>query len=181
MEKIFHFHYGRDLEHDHIDQFIKEKLMPYRKLRHNRPNLNITYTPDFELVLDIFDINKEKHQDNKYYLEFFYLTTNQFALFEESYSKFGGFHTWCKPNHRGHYYIHIDNREYTARVYVTLDDRQIILIDDESIHNDELRRKVYRLPEELQVLILTPNERANERTSHRLVEDWIKRILLFQY
>ncbi|MCB5235552.1 hypothetical protein [Niallia circulans] len=106
--------------------------MPYRKLWNDKVK-NIPSSPDVKLIIDTFDINKDKHIENKYSLEEFYLLSKQFEMFKKAFKKLKGHHISCKPNHRSHYYVYINQIEYTARSFVTIDNKKVILIDDESI------------------------------------------------
>lgn len=178
METIFLLNYGNDLDHDKMNLLIKEKLMPFRKLYNNKINKNIVNAPDIELIIDTFDFNKDKHVENQYYLEYFYLSRNQFESFYKKFTRLKGHHVRCKPNHRGHYYASINDKEYTARVFVTLDDTQLIFVDDESIDNEELRRKVYKLPSNLQSLVISKRTIRDHNERERYVKEWINKILL---
>ncbi|EOR26234.1 hypothetical protein A499_02460 [Niallia nealsonii AAU1] len=62
---------------------MKELLMPYRKLWNDKVK-NIPSSPDVKLIIDTFDINKDKHIENKYYLEEFYLLSKQFEMFKKA-------------------------------------------------------------------------------------------------
>lgn len=179
MKTIFLLNYGSDLEHERIDTLVKEMLMPFRNLGYDKINKNIPKNPDVKLIIDTFDINKEKHIENLYYLEEFYITDKQFERFKEEFTKYNGCHLYCRPNHRGHYYIHINNIEYTARLFVTIDNKEIILIDDESIYNDDLRRKVYHLPENFQSLEISLDKILNYNDREKIVQKWISEIINF--
>ena len=80
----------------------------------------------------------------------------------------------------------INSKEYSTRVYVTLNNRHLYFIDEESLHNKEIRSKVYYLPENLKFLELASNKVSNIKKDpnyeyeQKHVRTWIKKVLDFE-
>lgn len=165
------------MDYDNIDDLIQETIEPFRKYGFNKINRNIPENPEIKLVLDTFDVNKEKHIENKYFLEEFYITKELFEYFESYFTEFKGHHTRCLPNIRGHSNVFIGDKDYSVRVFVTTDNNELIFVDDESIDNEELRSHMHKLPENLQFLMIPRNKAISLEDRESYVRDWIQKLL----
>lgn len=176
MKEFFILSYGCDLDHNNIDFLVKERLMPYSVNRTYLQNKkHMPKESDVCLYYDVFDINRNKHKDNIYYVDKFYINEVRLKAFMYSLSKLKGNHIYANPKVRGHSYVSIDNVEYTGRVYESLVDKnRLVFLDEESSENIELRNKLPLLPRELHFLTI-PNGVSFEK-SDLLVANWIKKI-----
>ncbi|QNK87807.1 hypothetical protein H7992_22005 [Sporosarcina sp. resist] len=179
MKEVFIFSYGCDLDHNNIDVLVKERLMPYSDHRSYLRNEMPPKESDICLKYDVFDINRNKHKDNLYSLDKFYINKVRLEAFMYSLSKLKGDHIYANPNVRGHATVNLDNVEYTARVYGAVvdevDDKRLVFLDEESLSNVELREKLPSLPSDLQFLTMPIEITLEERES--LVSEWIQRII----
>lgn len=179
LKTIFLLSYGCNLDHNNIDFLVKERLMPFTKYKGNKPNKTIPRTPEILLIYDVYDVNRNKHVDNKYYLEEFFISETRLQAFEYSLSKLKGHHMQCRPYARGHYNVFIDGKEYSSRVYQTLSsDNELFFLDEETFHNIGLREKSHNLPSELQWLTLPQKLDPADRGS--AISNWIQKIINWQ-
>ncbi|MGM7682637.1 hypothetical protein ACSVDA_10840 [Cytobacillus sp. Hm23] len=172
METVFILSYGCSLDHSNIDFLLNDRLMPFKKF-YNNVNKNISSNPEIKLIYDVFDVHSERHTENKYFLEEFYISKTQLASFEHSLIKLKGNHIRCRPNTRGHIYTYINGKEYTGRVFVTSEHKKhLIFLDDESMDNAELRQKLHLLPEQLQSLVFSNDFEYKDIES--IFTEWIQ-------
>ncbi|MGE7919808.1 hypothetical protein ACQKM9_12770 [Viridibacillus sp. NPDC093762] len=176
MKEVFILSYGCNLDHSNINYLVKERLIPFSVNRAYWRNEKPPKESEICLIYDVFDINRNKHKDNLYYLDKFYINEVRLESFLYSLSKLKGNHVYAKPNVRGHAYVQIDNVEYTGRIYKTLEDGVcLVFLDEESEHNIELREKLPFLPSGLHFLKMS-NDLSLE-DSNTLVAEWIQRII----
>lgn len=177
MKEFFILSYGCNLDHNNIDFLVKERLMPYSSNKAYRKNKK--YLPkasDICLSYDVFDINRNKHKDNLYYIDKFYINEERLKAFMYSLSKLKGNHIYAAPNVRGHVNVSIDDVEYSARVYSTLSKNDsIVFLDEEGSANAELRERLPFLPTELHCLTISDDVSFEE--SDLLVIEWIQRVI----
>ena len=172
---MFILSYGRNLDYNHIEYLLKDRLMPYVKF-HNKHNKNIAKKHEIKLVYDTYDVNKEKHQENKYIFGEYYISEALLQGFEYSLKKLKGYHFRCDPRVRGHYTVTINNKEYSARVYHKLDPKEgLVFLDEEEYSNIELRKKIHLLPQNLHWLTLSLDYTFEEKEVK--VRQWIKTII----
>ncbi|MDW0113866.1 hypothetical protein QT711_11770 [Sporosarcina saromensis] len=178
MKTVFLLSYGSDLDHNTIDFLVKERLKPFARRNGNKLNMKVSRHPEILLIYDVFDVNLNKHVDNKYYLEEFLISEAHFQAFEYSLSKLKGHHIQCRPYARGHYELSINGNNYSARVYQTLsNDKELFFLDEEAIHNRSLREKNHELPNDLQWLVLPKDIDKTERET--AIFDWMNKVLKF--
>lgn len=178
LKTVFLLSYGCNLDHKNIDFLVKERLLPFARREGNKANKKIARHPEILLMYDVYDVNWNKHVDNKYYLEEFFISEAHLQAFEYSLSKLKGQHIRCKPYARGHHELSIDGKEYSVRVYRTLSgDSELFFLDDEAIHNGRLREKNHILPDDLQWLMLTKNINTTEREA--AISEWLREILKY--
>ncbi|VDG96802.1 Uncharacterised protein [Lysinibacillus sphaericus] len=178
LETVFLLSYGCDLDHSNIEFLVKKRLMPNAITKENKMNKRISKHLTIRMMYDVYDINWNKHVDNKYYLEEFVITEAHLQAFEYSLSKLKGNHIRCRPYSRGHYDLTINGKEYSTRVYQEiLGDNELFFIDEEAIHNLCLRKQNHKLPSELQWLMLPKDIETTERES--AINDWIQTVLNF--
>lgn len=178
LETVFLLSFGCDLDHSNIDFLVKERLMPYAITEKNEMKMKNSKHLAVRMMYDVYDVNRNKHVDNKYYLEEFIISEAHLLAFEYSLSKLKGNHIRCRPYARGHYDLTINEKEYSTRVYQKLsDDNELFFIDEESIHNISIRKKTHKLPSELQWLMLPKDIKTNERESS--INEWMQTVLNF--
>lgn len=174
LKTVFILTYGCDLDHSNIDFLVNERLLPFKKY-YNKPNKRISNNPEIKLVYDVYDVNRKKHIENKYFLEEFYITETQLKAFEYSLSKLKGNTVRCNPSIRGHYFLRISGIEYSARNYHSLEKTELIFLDEEEVNNKRLRKLLNTLPEEMQWLEVSLGKNFEER--EQMVNNWIKTLL----
>ncbi|WP_251659725.1 hypothetical protein [Sporosarcina aquimarina] len=173
---MFLLSYGCDLDHSNIDFLVKERLMPFAIKREDKTKRRNVKDLTIHLMYDVYDVNWNKHEDNKYYLEEFLISETHLLAFEYSLSKLKGNHSRCRPYARGHYDLTINEKEYSLRVYQKLSgDKELFFIDEESLHNTSLRIQNHKLPRELQWLLLTTEIETYEREA--AIIEWIQTVL----
>ena len=176
MKELFILSYGCDLDHSNIDFLVKERLMPYSVDRAYWRNERPPKESEICLKYDVFDFNRNKHKDNLYSFDNFYINEIRLEAFMYSLSKLKGNHVYAHPNVRGHVNVDLDNKEYTARVYRSIEnDKRLIFLDEESHNNVELREKLPSLPSDLQFLT-APSGITYEETQ-LFVSEWMQRII----
>ncbi|MCI1593446.1 MAG: hypothetical protein LKH79_23505 [Heyndrickxia oleronia] len=175
MKSVLISSYDRNLDYNHIEYLLKDRLMPYVKF-HNKHNKNIAKTNEIKLVYDTYDVNKEKHQENKYIFGEYYISEALLQGFEYSLKKLKGYHFRCDPRVRGHYTVTINHKEYSARNYKKLEpNEELVFLDEEEYNNIELRKMIHLLPESLHWLTLSTGLTIEERENK--VREWIKTII----
>lgn len=178
LETVFLLSYGCNLDHSNIEFLVKKRLMPYAITKENNKNKRNSKYITIRMMFDVYDINWNKHVDNKYYLEEFVISEAHLLAFEYSLSKLKGNHIRCRPYVRGHYDLTINGREYSTRVYQEiLGDNELFFIDEEAINNLSLRKQNHKLPSKLQWLMLPKDIEIAERES--AINDWIQTLLNF--
>lgn len=178
LKTVFLLSYGSDLDHNTIDFLVKERLKPFARRNGNKLNMKVSLHPEILLMYDVFDVNLNKHVDNKFYLEKFLISEAHFQAFEYSLYKLKGHHIQCRPYARGHYELSINGNKYSARVYQTLsNDKELFFLDEEAIHNSSLREKNHELPIDLQWLVLPKDIDKTERET--AIFDWMNKVLKF--
>ena len=176
MKEVFILSYGCDLDHNNIDFLVKERLMPYSVDRAYWRNERPPKESEINLQYDVFDINRNKHNDNLYSFDKFYINEVRFEAFLYSLSKLKGDHIYAVRNMKGHVTVYLDNKEYTARVYMTVkDDKNLIFLDEESHENIPLREKLPYFPSDLR--FLTVSSEITYEEAQVLVSEWIQCIL----
>lgn len=150
--------------------------MPFAITQENKKNKTNSKQVTVRLMYDVFDINWNKHIDNKYYLNEFFISEAHLLAFEYSLSKLKGYTIRCHPNARGHYDLSLNGKEYSTRVYQKLKgDQELFFIDDEATHNISIRKLNNKLPSKLQWLILPKDLKTTDRES--AIHDWIQTVL----
>ncbi|MCM3237637.1 hypothetical protein M3589_07850 [Heyndrickxia oleronia] len=175
MKSVYILSYGRNLDYNHIEYLLKDRLMPYLEL-YNKHNKNISKNPEIDLMYDTYDVNREKHKENKYVFKHYFISEAQLQGFEYSLKKLKGYHFRCDPRVRGHYTVTINNKEYSARNYKKLEpNEELVFLDEEEYNNIELRKMIHLLPKSLHWLTLSTDLTIEERENK--VREWIKTII----
>lgn len=68
LKTVFLLSYGSDLDHNTINFLVKERLKPYARGKGNKLNMKVSRHPEIILIYDVYDVNLNKHVDNKYYV-----------------------------------------------------------------------------------------------------------------
>ena len=166
--------YGTNLQHERIHKLVKKRLKKYGEFKYNptdNPNIKV------RLAITLFDFNKRMFHDFYGQFSYYYLTEEKYNLFKEEFCSLHGYHARIHPNINGHLRVVINQKEFSTRIFKSLDDNMYLyFIDDESDDNKYIRNKVHCLPEHLKFLKIN-EEIVKNRKDDPLVEEWLKKVL----
>lgn len=160
---------------------VKERLRPFEIKwgeipRKVDPKRNVLFQ------YDVYDVNVEmnKRSGDVYFVYFhqYLISEDHLSAFEYSLSKLNkGIHTRCHLDARGHFYVEIDNVEYSARTLLPWDkETRIVFLDEDAHANTFIRSQLHLLPTELHYLIL--DRQLSYEEQELKVRNWIHQILL---
>ncbi len=179
MKKILLLTYGCNLDHSNIGYLVKERLSPFEIEWGEIPS-KVNPKRNVLFQYDVYDVNVEMNKKSgDIYFHQYLISEDHLSAFEYSLSKLNkGNNTRCHLDARGHYYVDIDNVEYSARTLISLDKQSIfVFLDEDSHFNSFIRSQLHLLPTELHYLILDYNLSYKEKELK--VKSWIQQILLY--
>ncbi|WP_421664358.1 hypothetical protein [Lysinibacillus telephonicus] len=122
MKKILLLTYGCNLDHSNIAYLVKDRLRPF-EIKWGEIPRKVDPKRDVLFQYDVYDVNMEMNKrSGDVYFHQYLISEDHLSAFEYSLSKLNkGIHTRCHLDARGHFYVEIDNVEYSARTLIPLD------------------------------------------------------------